>query len=90
MGLVRLASQRVRLVEADRLKEPVHGENNRERHGDFSRGDHDDEDSEHLAIQAMRAVARESDQIDVGRIKNELNPHQDIDRVLPCEHAKDP
>src|SRR5262245_36929775 len=36
----------------------------------------------------MRAIARERDQIDVGRIQQQLNSHQDVDCVLACEHTK--
>jgi hypothetical protein len=77
------------LVEADSFQKPVHGKNDRECHSDFSRGDHDDKDSEHLAIQAIGTVTGESNEIDIRRIQNQLDPHQDIDGVLPREHAKD-
>ena len=70
-------------------KRLVDAEHDREADRRLGGGEHDDEDGEHLPVVAAAAVAREGHVVDVGRVQDELDAHQDADRVAPREHAEE-
>src|SRR6185503_19579749 len=71
----------------DRLEALVDAEHDREADRRLGGGEHDHEDGEDLAVVAPVSVAREGDVVDVGRIEDELDAHEDADRVPPREDA---
>jgi hypothetical protein len=67
----------------------VDGQHDGETNDSLRRGQHDDENGEHLAVvlRAAAAEEREGKIVDVRGIQDELNPHQDADGVAPREDA---
>src|SRR5207244_8748459 len=55
----------------------------------FGGGEHDDEDGEQLAVVTPAAVAREGHIVDVGRVEDELDAHEDADGVPACDDAEE-
>src|SRR5262245_425069 len=84
------SAQPVRRVHVDGLERLVDAEHDGEADRRPGSGEHDDEDGEDLAIVPAAAVARECDVVDVGRVHDELDAHQDAERVAARDHAEQP
>src|SRR5579871_937902 len=76
----------IHFVDVDRLFVPVERENDPEADGRFRRRDRDHEDGEHLADLVLQ-LRRERDEVDVDRVQDQLDRHEDDDDVAPHHHA---
>src|SRR6266446_9653401 len=90
MSMPPLVPERVRRLDVDTVEVLVDAEDDREADRRLRGREHDDEDREHLAVDRGAAVARERDVVDVGGVQDELDAHQDADRVLARQHRVEP
>src|SRR4051794_182247 len=88
-----LPFQKIDLIQKDRLAVAVERDDDAEPDGGFGGGDDDDENREDLSgdgvlIARQLQVAREGDEVQVRRVQNQLDRHEDDDDVAPREHAR--
>src|SRR5262245_20605498 len=80
-------AHQVHFVDVDGLYVAVEGQDDAETDGRFGRGDGDDENREHLA-DGVALLLRIGNQVDVDRVENQLDRHEDDDDV-PADHDAD-
>src|SRR4051812_8452337 len=81
--VMRSLAEEVRLLDIDGPEGLVDGEDDGEPDGGLGRRQHDHEDREHLPGELPRPFDEmvEGDEVHVGRVEDELDPHEDADRV---------
>src|SRR5262245_21004059 len=82
------SAQAVGGVHVDGLEGLVDAEDDGEADGGLGSGEHDDEDREYLPVVPRPAVAAEGDVVDVGRVEDELDPHQDPEGIAASDDAE--
>src|SRR3982750_2006648 len=87
-----LPLEQINLVNEDRLAVAVERDDEAEADGRLGGGDDDDEDREDLAGDGVQAplllqVAREGDEVEVRRVQDQLDRHEDDDDVAARQHA---
>src|SRR5437868_15234767 len=87
-----LLAEQVGFLHVDGAEGLVDGEHDGEPDGRLGRGQHDHEDREHLSGDLSRAlhVMIEGDEVHVGGIEDQLDAHEDPDRVAPGDHSHHP
>src|SRR5687767_2024846 len=88
-----LPLQQIDLVHEDRLAVAVERDDDAEADGGFGGGDDVDEDREDLSSYGVHApavlkVAREGDEVQVRRVQDELDGHEDDDDVAARQHPR--
>src|SRR6185295_16473391 len=78
-------AEAVRGLDVDRLEALVDAEHDRQADRRLGGGEHDDEDREDLSVVPPAAVTGEGHVVHVGGVQDELDAHQDPDRV-PARH----
>src|SRR6266581_2544974 len=81
-----LPAHQIHLVDVDRLFVPVEGEDDAEPHRRLRRSHRDDKDREDLT-DAVLQLGGECDQVDVHRVQDQLDRHEDDDDVAAHHHA---
>src|SRR5262245_12519492 len=89
-SVMQSAAQPIGRVHVDGLEHLVDAEHDGEPDGRFRGGEHDDEDREHLSVVRGAGVAPERHVVDVGRVQDELDAHQDAERVAAGDDAEQP
>src|SRR5438132_6434240 len=82
----RLPSHQVHFVDVDRLFVAIEGEDDAESYRRLGGRHGDDEDREDLADGVLQ-LRRERDQVDVDRIEDQLDRHEDDDDVVSDQHS---
>src|SRR4051812_9440199 len=80
-----LPLQQIHVVHVHRLLVTEEGDDDAEPDSGFRCGIGDDEDGEHLPVQVMQA--RESNQVEVHRVKDQFDRHKHDDHVAAGKHA---
>src|SRR6266446_4948761 len=83
-----LLAEQVGLPHVDGAEGLVDGEHDGEPDGRLGRGQHDHEDREHLPGDLSWAlhVMIEGDEVHVGGVEDQLDAHEDPDRIAPGDH----
>src|SRR5215212_9642 len=86
-----LPFQQINLVNEDRLAVAVERDDEAEADGGFGGGDDDYEDREDLPrdrvqVAGILQVSREGYEVQVRRVQNQLDGHEDDDDVTPRQH----
>src|SRR5207245_7939892 len=87
-----LLAEQVGFLHVDGAEGLVDGEHDGEPDGRLGRGQHDHEDREHLSgdLSGALHVMIEGDEVHVGGIEDQLDTHEDPDRVAPGDHRHHP
>src|SRR5579872_4295721 len=85
-----LAAKRFGRAHVDGAEILVNRQHYREADDRFGCRQHDDENREDLAVVAMAPVVREREVVDVRGVQDQLDAHEDADRVTAGQHAKHP
>src|SRR5262245_17315403 len=87
--LMSSLAQEVGLFHVDGVEGLVDGEHDGEAHRRLGRGQHDHEDAEDLAGELSRPLDEvvEGDEVHVRSVEDQLDAHQDADRVPPGDHG---
>src|SRR5579862_9332289 len=90
MPTAGLSAQRLCCLHVDGLEGLIDAQHDGQADGGFGRRQHDHKDGEHLAVVAAGAVARERQVVDVRRVQDQLDAHQNADGIAPRQHAVQP
>ena len=89
-----LPFQEINLIDPDRFLVAIERNHDSQPDRRFRRGDYDDKHSENLAgncvhVAGVLQVPRESNEVQIRGVQNQLDRHEDDDDVAPREHSGD-
>src|SRR5579862_394671 len=84
--VLRSPLQKINLIRVHRLFVAEEGDDQAQAHGGFGGGVGNHEDGEHLTVHVMKHL-RKSHQVDVHRVQDQFDGHENNDHVAAGEHA---